>query len=94
MEELTLMQQLEWAQDPMQFCAGQPVIPAYNFEELAVNVAKFPEVTKTSDEVLALFQEEGKRYTACGANNDDRLMVMRRVPDTGWAPLAAKILAK
>jgi len=91
MEPLTLIQTIEWSQDPLEICAGQPIIPAINFTELALELILFPEVTMTADEIVAWFKEQSKRFTACGGNNAERYAVLRKNPKSGWQYVIDKI---
>ena len=87
MEELTLLSTIEWAQHPSDRCAGQPIIPGTNFEELARDVLGFPEVVLTEAEILAVFNYQTKRFSACGANHADPHVnggVIRKNPKNGW----------
>lgn len=89
MEELTLLEQIEWAQHPSDACAGQPIIPASNFEELANIAVSYDEVVLTKAEILDVFAYQSKRFSACGANFADptRHAVIRKNPKTGWTYL-------
>lgn len=92
MEELTLLETIEWSQDPLEICAGQPVIPVTNFEELALEVQAFKEVTMSSDDILIWFKDQSKRFSGCGGNNADATWaVLRRNPKTGWQYVIDKI---
>tara|TARA_R110000772_G_scaffold182375_2_gene293633 strand:+ start:3537 stop:3821 length:285 start_codon:yes stop_codon:yes gene_type:complete len=82
--ELTILEMIALKQDPLALCAGQPVIPKANFEDLATELVDFPNVHKTIEEIVELFDEESKRFSACGANNSDRWGVLRKNPKTGW----------
>jgi hypothetical protein len=81
---LTLLETIAWAEDRIYLCAGQPVIPASNFETLSVDLAAYPEVHKTAEDIYNLLREETKRFTACGANHSDRFGVLRKNPKGGW----------
>jgi hypothetical protein len=72
------------AQDPMQECAGSPIIPASNFDQLAADVAVYDEVKLTAVEILEIFDYQSKRFVACGGNLNDRFAVLRRNPESGW----------
>ena len=78
MEPFTLLDYLEWAQDPLQDCAGQPVIPASNFPSLATDISALDEVHKSAEEIEALFWLQSKGFTACGANLGDRFAEIGR----------------
>lgn len=82
--EITLLETIAWKEDPMQLCAGQPVIPAANFALLAKDAITFKQVKKTEEEIIDILKEQSKRFAACGANFSDRLGVVRKNPDTGW----------
>lgn len=82
--ELTILEVIALKQDPMHICAGQPVIPNSNFEALAIELVTFNDVHKTVEEIVELFKEESKRFSACGANNSGRFGVLRKNPKTGW----------
>lgn len=86
MDEITLLETIEWAQHPSDTCAGQPVIPAYNFQELSQDVAAFSNVKLTAGEVYVKLIEQSQRFTACGANSADvdRFGLVRKNPKTGW----------
>jgi len=86
MEELTLLQTIEWSQSPTEECAGQPIIPASEFFELAHDVAAYPEVKLTAEEVESILIDQSKRFSACGANdsNPERFAVVRKNPKNGW----------
>lgn len=84
MEEITLLELFEWAQDPTHLCAEQPIIPSSAFEELSLEASAYKEVTKTSEEILELFNEQSKRFSACGANNSEKWGVLRKNPKIGW----------
>lgn len=87
MEELTLLEQMDWAQNPLLECAGQSVISEPEFQELANNAALYPEVNLTSEEIFSIFMEQAKRFVACGANLGDGYSVLRKNPKNGWAYL-------
>lgn len=84
MEELTILETIAWAQDPTNFCAGHPVIPASNFEELALDLIEYSNVTKTQEEIIEILKNQSKRFAACGANHSDRFGVIRKNPESGW----------
>lgn len=90
MDDLTLEEHITWHQDPLQCCAGQPVIPQYNFEPLAKVLIGVEDVTKSVEDLVLLFFEEAKKYTACGGNLDERFAVIRKPPN-GWGKLIDKI---
>jgi len=92
MDELTIEEHIIWHQDPLQQCAGEPIIPQYNFEPLAKVLVGVEEVTKTVEDLILLFFEEAKRYSACGANLNATYAVIRR-PPSGWGKLIDKIKA-
>lgn len=96
MEEptLTLIEVIEWSQDPIQMCAGSPVIPARNFQSLAEQLISFKEITKTSDEIVDIFKLQSKRFAACGANFSDKHGVVRKNPKTGWNYLVTLLTEK
>lgn len=94
MEELTILDTIAWAQDPLHLCAQCPVIPASNFEELATDLLEYPEVTKTAEEMVEIFTDQSKRFAACGANHSDRLGVIRRNPETGWQYIVDLVTAQ
>jgi hypothetical protein len=96
MEELTLLETIEWAQHPFEICAGQPIIQAANFESLSNDLSSFKEVTLTSAEILAVLIEQSKRFTACGGNNAEvsRFGVVRKMPKSGWKYLIDIFVAK
>lgn len=81
---MTTQECIEWAQDPIQECAGQPIIPASNFDSLAVSLANQSDIDKTAEEILDIFREQSKRFTACGANLADRFAVLRKNKENGW----------
>ena len=87
MTELTLLNILAWAQDPTHVCAGQPVIASSSFEELAYLLSSRKDITLTKDEIVKTFIKESRRFSACGANNSDRMGVLRKNPKTGWTYL-------
>jgi hypothetical protein len=78
---------LENAQDPIQECAGSPVIIAAKFEELSATLIDY--TNKTSEEILTILQRQAKRYSACGGNNSDQFGVIRKSPKLGWKTLVA-----
>jgi hypothetical protein len=84
MEELTLLQTIEWCEDPIQICAGQPIIPASKFEELANEMVAYPEVLRSAEEIVAILKDQTKRFSACGANQADRFGVIRKNKVNGW----------
>ena len=89
MGEATLLELIEWAQHPLDTCAGQPVIPAYNFKDIASTAVLYSEVVLSESEILDVFAYQAKRFTACGANHSDtnRFGVVRKNPKTGWSYL-------
>ena len=89
---MTVIETIEWAQDPLQDCGGQPIIPEAGFLTLAVNLILHAEVTKPQEELMKIFKAQSLRFTACGANNADGFGVLRRNPESGWAYLLELIL--
>jgi hypothetical protein len=83
---LTLLEVIAWAQHPSDTCADQPIIPAYNFAELATDISTYDEVVLTVEEIEEVFRVQSMRFSACGANNSDpeRYAVLRKNPKTGW----------
>jgi hypothetical protein len=89
-----LLDLLEASQDPLNFCAGSPVIMGASFNDLAQHLSVMTEVDKTKEEVLDIFMEQAKRFSACGANfSDQQTGVVRRNPETGWMYLVTLLLA-
>lgn len=88
---LTIEEQFLWAQDPIQTCAGQPIIPQYNFKPLAEELIKYKEVTYDVDGIIKLFFEVAKKYTACGANFNDKFAVIRKNPKLGWEKVVSRV---
>ena len=82
--EFRLEDRFQWAQDPLQCCAGLPIIPQYNFRPLAEAIEPYPDVLYTVDEIVEIFFEIAKKYTACGANHNDKYAVMRKGNASGW----------
>jgi hypothetical protein len=81
MDEITIQETMDWAQDPLATCGGSPVIQATAFEQLAIDLATYTdEVSKTSDEILAILKEQSKRFAGCGGNFSDKWAVIRRNP--------------
>ena len=91
MEELTIEELFEWAQGPLQVCAGQPIIAQHKFEGFALSLQNYPEVKLDAVALEAYFTEKAKKYTACGANNNERFGVLRKNPDAGWSKIIADI---
>lgn len=82
-------------EDPLQQCAGQPVILGSEFESMATDVSQFDNIVKTKEELVLLFKEQTKRFTACGANNaDERFAVLRKNPANGWEYLITLVQEK
>lgn len=90
-DEISIEELFEWAQDPIQTCAESPVILQANYEKLITQLVELPEVVMTAQEIQELFFEQGKRFTACGANNNERFGVLRKNPKTGWKYLIEKV---
>jgi len=90
-ETLTIEEQFLWHQDPLQECAGQPVIAQHSFESLATELVEYTEITYTADELVALFFEISKKYTACGANNNEKYAIIRKNPEKGWTKIVAQV---
>jgi len=84
MVESTLLNEIEWAQHPMDECAGQPIIPASNFASLAFSAGQFTEVVLTEEEILLWLANESMRFSACGANYSGKFGVLRKNPKSGW----------
>lgn len=94
MSTLSLQETILWSEDHTYMCAGSPVVPAANFTELAIELAVYPEVTKTVSEIVHIFKEQSKRFSACGGNDADRFGVIRRNPKSGWQYIEDLITAK
>jgi hypothetical protein len=94
MEEMTLILEIGWAQDPTALCADQPIIPAANFEQLSKDVQEYDEVELSEQEAYDLFTEQAKRFSGCGANNSERYGVLRKNPKTGWQYLVDLLIKK
>ena len=84
MEKLPILEAIAWYQDATNLCAGQPIIPAANFNDLIEELVTYPEVTKTAYEMGEILADQTKRFSACGANNSDKWGVIRKNPKTGW----------
>ena len=84
MSELTINEIFLYAEDSLNLCAGQPVILSSSFESLSIHLSIQDGVTKTAQEIVTIFQEQSKRFSACGANNSDKFGVLRKNPETGW----------
>lgn len=89
---MSITEQIELVEDPTQLCAGQVVIPAAKFEDLATVLAARTDVNKTDAEITAIFLTQAKRFSACGANFSDRFGVLRKNPNSGWNYLRDLIL--
>lgn len=85
---MELLERISWFQDPLQLCAGQPIIPAAKFDDLATAVIEYTEVNLTHAEVLALLYNESKRFVGCGGNHNEKFAVLRKNPKGGWSYLA------
>jgi len=94
METITLTDILNWSQDPIQTCGEQPVILAAEFNALAADVKELSSISLTKDEVLNVFKEQAKRFSACGANNSEKFGVLRKHPVSGWNYLEVLLTSK
>ena len=83
-ETYSIQERIAWSEDFTALCAGQAVIPAAHFEELAIELVAYTEVTKTKAEMIAIFKEQTKRFAACGANHSDKFGVLRKNKANGW----------
>lgn len=84
MEELTIQDTLDWAQDPLRRCGESPVILQTSFEELAVNLTTFTDqVSLNSEQIVEVLEEQSKRFSGCGGNFADRTGMIRRNPNNG-----------
>lgn len=84
MEELTIQDTLDWAQDPLQRCGEAPVILQPSFQELSEDLAAFTDHTsKTAEEIFEILEEQAKRFSGCGGNFADRTGMIRRNPNNG-----------
>ncbi|KKK85473.1 hypothetical protein LCGC14_2772930 [marine sediment metagenome] len=92
--DLTIEEEFLWSEDTKLFCAGQAIIPAYKWTELTERLPELDEVTKTSAEILTIFEEQAKRFVACGANFGERFGVLRKNKKTGWKYLIDLVTAK
>lgn len=90
MNNVELEEFVSWYEDPLQLCAGSRIIPQWKFKPLAVALVGAGS-SLTEEELLKLFFEESKRYTACGANSNGRYSVIRKPPKTGWKKLICKL---
>ena len=86
MEDLTIIEQLEWAQDPLASCGGQPVIIFPKFAELSNTLSLYKDYTKlTPSEIYQILTDQTKRFSACGGNfGVDRTSMIRKNPESGW----------
>lgn len=83
-DDFTIQELFLYAEDPLNFCAGQPTIPASSFERLAEEAADYLAVKKTKEEIIIIFMEQSKRFVACGGNHAERFGILRKNPKTGW----------
>ena len=81
---MELIDILMWAEDPLNQCGGQPVIMASSIDTLAQDLAEFPSVIYSEEQINLKLRNETKRFSACGANNSERFGVLRKNPETGW----------
>ena len=94
MSTLSIQEAIEWSEDRTYMCAGSPVVPAAKFTELAIELATYSEVPKTVAEIVDIFKEQSKRFSACGGNDADRFGVIRRNPKSGWKYIVDLVTAK
>jgi len=98
MEELyyNIQEECELYEDPLLTCAGARIIPASSFQELAVELAIKDGVKKSSTEIKSIFDEQSKRFAACGGNHAEpsRHAVIRRNANNGWGYIEDLILEK
>lgn len=89
----SILSTLDWAQDPMLSCAGQPVITSANFLSLAESLQEFDEINAPVETIVSLFFEESKKYAVCGAGPgvNGRFAVLRKNPSIGWQYLITLI---
>jgi len=80
----TILEEFQWAQDPLQLCVGQPIIPQYNFPILADKLLEYNSVIMSKAQLVIYFTEQSLRFSACGANSSSKFGVLRRNPKTGW----------
>jgi len=93
MEYILIEDIFSWSEDPLNTCAGQPVIMGTSFSDLAHIIATNYVTKLTEDEINALFLEQAKRFSACGGNFANvKTGVLRKSPENGWAYLINLII--
>lgn len=75
----------EWYVNPLELCSGHAVIGNPNFLPLAEALKEEDSaLPATVEEIVEIFTEQSKRFSACGANNSDKYGVLRKSSTTGW----------
>ena len=81
MEELTIEETMDWAQDPMRTCGDAPVILQSRFNQLAIELTVFTDqVSLNSEQIIEVLEEQMKRFSGCGGNFADKTGMIRRNP--------------
>ena len=84
MKDYTMLDMLQSFEDSIQTCAGQPVIPASSFVDLATELTSYTAVLYNAEAISTMFTDQTKRFAACGGNHSEKFGVLRKNPKTGW----------